>query len=138
MASRPQSTAAVSADVGDSVSNWPRPHVGQSGFGVASLILRHSFCQTSNCISEPCNLAKLLVSSLSASVTWAAETMLMIGMITPAVSQVGALAEGGASSNTQRKQGVWCGRIVIVTPYEPTAAPKIQLVLSFTQASLMR
>jgi hypothetical protein len=32
--------------------------------------------------------------------------MLMIGMITPDVSQVGALAAGGASSKTQRKQAV--------------------------------
>ena len=30
----------------------------------------------------------------------------MIGMITPDVSQVGALAAGGASSNIQRKQAV--------------------------------
>jgi hypothetical protein len=30
----------------------------------------------------------------------------MIGINTPAVSQVGALAAGGASSNTHRKQGV--------------------------------
>jgi len=30
--------------------------------------------------------------------------------------RVGALAAGGASSNTQRKQAVTCGRIVIVTP----------------------
>jgi hypothetical protein len=63
------------------------------------------------------------VISLIASETCTAETILMIGMITPAVSQVGALAAGGASSNTQRKHAVRCGRIVIVTPYEPTAAP---------------
>jgi hypothetical protein len=40
----------------------------------------------------------------------------MIGMMTPAVSHVSALAAGGVSSKMQRRQGLACGRTVIVTP----------------------
>jgi hypothetical protein len=47
----------------------------------------------------------------------------MTGIITPAVSQVGDEPAGGASRKTQRRHGVARGRTVIVTPYEPTAAP---------------
>jgi FAD/FMN-containing dehydrogenase len=46
-----------------------------------------------------------------------------MGMMTPAVSHVGAVAAGGASGKMQRKHGVMLGLIVIVTPYDPTAAP---------------
>ncbi|GAC1395775.1 MAG: hypothetical protein NVSMB56_10050 [Pyrinomonadaceae bacterium] len=42
--------------------------------------------------------------------------MEIIGMMTPAVSQVGALPAGGISSKTQRRHGVTRGRTVIVTP----------------------
>src|ERR1041385_2736262 len=105
IASRPHNTAAAS-DVLDNVSYCASPHVGQSARRVPVPILLHSFRQTSNCINEPCSCSKCPVSSLNASATCTAETTLMIGMMTPAVSHVGALAAGGASSNTQRKQAV--------------------------------
>src|ERR1044072_8045677 len=101
----------------------PKPQVGQSASGVLNAILRHSLRQTSNCISELCRLSFAPVRSFSASLTCTAATTLMMGMITPLVSQVGALAAGGASGKIHRKHGVACGRTVIVTPYDPTAAP---------------
>ena len=63
------------------------------------------------------------VSSLRVSVTCTADMTLTIGMITPAVSQVGALAGAGISSKMQRRHSDWCGRMVIETPYEPMTAP---------------
>ena len=60
------------------------------------------------------------------------------GPRTPAVSQVGVIPGGGLSSIRQRRQGVTPGRIVIVWPSEPITPPKIQGLLSFTAASLMR
>src|SRR5437660_7100861 len=120
---RPHRIAANSPVVASSVSKLPSPQAGQSGAGLPGLILRHSLRQTSNCISELCNCDDCRVSNFKASLTCTAATTLMIGIITPAVSQVGALAAGGASSKTHRRHGVRCGRMVIDTPYDPTAAP---------------
>jgi hypothetical protein len=63
------------------------------------------------------------VQGFNASLTCTAATTEMIGMMTPAVSHVGAEAAGGCSSKMQRRQGDVCGRTVIVTPCAPTAAP---------------
>src|SRR6185369_12133409 len=97
--------------------------VGQSSAGFLRAIRRHSFFQTSNCISELWRSSVAPVRSFKASAVWTAATTFMIGIITPAVSQVGALAAAGASGKMQRRHGVWPGRIAILTPYDPTAAP---------------
>src|SRR6266481_10074038 len=119
----PHKTAEKSFVPASSMPKFPCPHVAQLGTGLPVLIFRHSLRQRSNCINDPWRSSKRPVSNFSASVTCTAATTLIMGMITPAVSHVGALAAGGASSKTQRRQGVSLGRIVIVTPYDPTAAP---------------
>ena len=55
------------------------------------------------------------VRDLSFSVA-AGEMLAMIGIITPAVSQVGELPASGISSKMHRRQGVLPGIIVIVVP----------------------
>src|SRR6185312_11063672 len=62
----------------------------------------------------------------------------VIGMITPAVSQVGPEPGSGRASRTHRRHGESSGTIVIVKPYEPTAAPYTQGTPAFTHASLIR
>ena len=88
----------------------------QSAFGDVSLIRCQSFDQTSICISERCREVVSPTSSFIASVTCIAEILAMIGMMTPAVSQVGELPASGMSSNMHRRHGVRPGITVIVVP----------------------
>ena len=55
--------------------------------------------------------------------TWTAATTLMMGTITPAVSQVGRRRREVFPSRHQRKQGVSPGRAGHRYAIEPTAAP---------------
>src|SRR6266496_369169 len=103
---RPHKTAAKSCVVGASVSNRPWAQVMHPGDGPPGLIFLHSLRHTSNCMSDLCSSSTWPVIIFKASLTCTAATTLMIGIITPAVSQVGALAAGGGSSKTHRKQAV--------------------------------
>jgi hypothetical protein len=51
-----------------------------------------------------------------ASETWIDEMLEIIGIITPAVSQVGELPASGISAKIHRRHGVSPGMIVIVVP----------------------
>ncbi len=70
----------------------------------------------SNCISEPWSDPKSPTNIFNASATCVAETVAIIGIITPAVSHVGDEPASGISSNMHRKHGVLPGMIVIVVP----------------------
>lgn len=67
--------------------------------------------------------SRLTRQQLQGSTTCAAATVWMTGKMTPAVSHVGVRAASGGSSKTHRRQGVSPGKMVIVAPWLPTAAP---------------
>lgn len=124
-ASRPHSVAAnvVCSTVRKSNRrSWQQGQSARRRLGDrASVVCRP--LQTSTCQRLCRQAAAWPVSSFRASTTWAAATVWITGRMTPAVSQVGIRAASGGSSKTQRRQGVSPGRMVIVAPWLPTAAP---------------